>query len=125
VVRQERIGVGGKLVLALEQLAPDLRGGGQVRQEVAERLDRQPAVIADVAQRRERAVPGNAARSRYAAVVLRDVHVRDPRAGPADRGGRILLFDVRVEGVQVDAAVRVVDLVDAGDRLVEGVQVVP
>jgi len=53
------------------------------------------------------------------------VHVRDPRAGPADRGGRILLFDVRVEGVEVDAAVRVVDLVDAGDRLVEGVQVVP
>src|SRR6202034_54430 len=103
--------------LALEQLAPDPRGGGQVRQEVAERLDGQPAVIADIPQRRERAVPCDTARSWHAAVVLRDVHVRDPRASPADRGGRILLLDVRVEGVEVDPAVRVVDLIDAGDRL--------
>jgi len=57
-------------------------------------------------------------------IVLRDVDVRDPVARTADRVGGVLLFDVRVESVEMKPAVRMPDIIDQADPLVESVQVV-
>src|SRR5882672_2835671 len=51
--------VDGQLLLVLEQRPPDLRGGGEIRQEVAEGLNREPTVVADVTQRLECRIPGH------------------------------------------------------------------
>src|SRR5215469_12778601 len=121
---EKGVRVAGELALVVEELPPDLGGGGEVRQEVPERLHGEPAVVADVPQRSERRVPGDAARSGHATVVFRDVNVGDAAPRPPDSGRRILLFDMGMERVQVDAAVGVPHLIDEADGLVERVQVV-
>ena len=50
---QEGEAVAGELLLALEQGSPDLRRGGEARKEPAERLDGEPAVVADRLERAE------------------------------------------------------------------------
>src|ERR1700680_486146 len=121
---QKGVRLSRKLLLAVEQRSPDFRGRCQVRQEVAERFDRKPFVVADVTQRRERGIPRDAARSRNASVVLGDVDVGDPVAGAAYRSGRVLLLDVRVERIEMEPAVGGVYLIYEADTLVETVHVV-
>src|SRR5712692_3874057 len=116
---QEAERLGGELLLAVEQRPPDPGCGGQVRQEASKRFYGQPAVISDVAQCVERRVPKHAAASGHAAVVLRDVDVSYPVACTADRRRQVLLLDMRVKSVEVDAAVGMTDLVDETDSLVE------
>src|SRR5881409_2139423 len=97
---------------------------GVAFQEVAERLDGEPAVIPDDAQRTERRIPSHAPGSGNAAVVLRDMDVSDAIARSANRRRGVLLLDVRVEGVEVDAAVGMTNFVDETDGLVERIEVV-
>src|SRR5205085_9164426 len=71
----ERSPFAGKLFFAVEHPAPDLRRTRELGQAVAERLDNDPAVIADLVERGERRVPVDLAAARRRTVVLRDVHV--------------------------------------------------
>src|SRR5947207_1256661 len=121
---EEGEGIGGEVLFVVEQRPPDLGGRGQVGQEVSKGLDRQPSVVGHVAERLEGRLPGDAAAARHAAVVLGDMDVSDASSRPPDRGGRIFLLYVRMEGVEMDAAVGVADLVDQADGLVEDVEVV-
>ena len=54
---QEGRSVARELLLARERCSPDLRCGGELGQRVAERLDHDPAVIADLGERVEGGVP--------------------------------------------------------------------
>src|SRR6266853_672413 len=95
-----------ELLLTVEQWTPDLGSRGEVRKKVAECLHREPAVVAGFPQGVERAIPGHTAGTGHAAIVLGNVDVGNtvPRAPDCIRG--VLLLDVGVEGIQMEAAVR-------------------
>ena len=99
-----------ELLLALEHPPPDLRRRREVGQRVAERLDHDPPVVADLLQRGEGLVPRHLAGPGRAAVVLGGMEVDEHVFAFLQRRTRILLLDVRVEGVVHQPAVRVVDL---------------
>jgi hypothetical protein len=99
--------VTGQLFLVIEELSPDLGGGGEIREGIPECLHGEPAVVADVLERVECRVPGDAARSRHAPVVFGNVHVTDAAPRAPDGGRRILFLDMGVERIQVDLAVGV------------------
>src|SRR6267143_4295802 len=101
-----------ELRLTVEQWTPDLGGRGEVRKKVAECLHREPAVVAGFSQGVECAIPRHAAGTGHAAVVHGNVDVGDTVPRTADRIRGVLLLDVGVEGIQMEAAVRVSDLVD-------------
>src|SRR5207253_10020257 len=104
---QEGVSVTGQLFLVVEELSPDLGGGGEIREGIPECLHGEPAVVADVLERIECRVPGDAARSRHAPVVFRNVNVSDAAPRAPDGGRRLLFLNMGVEGIQVDAAVGV------------------
>ena len=60
--------------------------------------------------------------ARGAAVVAAGVEVGQPVAGEPDRGRRVLLLDVHVEGVEQDPDAGRVDAVDDLQRLLDGVE---
>src|SRR5919109_4151030 len=65
------------LLAGRKEVAPDLGRRGQGGQGGAERLDRQPAVVADAAQRPRGRGEVDVALAGRAAIVLRNVHVAD------------------------------------------------
>jgi hypothetical protein len=121
---EEGKGLPSQLVFAVEQLPPNPGGGGEVRQEVAECFDGEPTVVADLAQGVEGRVPSDGSASGYTAVVLGDMHVRDPVPGPPDRIRRVLFLDVGVEGIEVDATARMSDLIYKPNGLIQRIQVI-
>src|SRR5438093_9515126 len=64
-----------QLLLVLEHPAPDLGGGGELREGWPEGLDCERALVLDGLERGECLLPVHGALSRSAAVILGDMHV--------------------------------------------------
>src|SRR5262245_54688150 len=82
-----------------KEIAPDSRGGGEVRQSAAEGLDREPAVVLHLLEGLERCIPVDLTGPWRAAIVLADMHVGEDRRDRADGGCRVLFLDVGMKAV--------------------------
>src|SRR6185503_4949533 len=82
-----------------EEIAPHPRRRGKLGKATAERLDRQPVVVAQRPERRDRLADARLPLARGAAVVLADVDVAELARGPrrAHRRDRVLFLDIGVE----------------------------
>src|SRR4051794_4059024 len=81
------------------KVSPYLGCRGQILQRTAERLDRQPVVIAALANGRKRLLPGDIAAPRHAAIILREMDVDDVLAIARIGADRVGLLDIGMESV--------------------------
>src|SRR4051794_27585673 len=104
-IARERVGIG-------RERPPD---GGRSRDgldAIREGLDDDPARVVDLVQCRGDVAPRQVARTRRAAVVLRDLHVHEVTAGSAQRVADILLFDAQMKEIEREPDRRMVHAPD-------------
>ncbi len=102
----------GDRVLIRGDVAPDADGAGDGRDRGRETLDDDEPVVADIAQRGGHGGPAHLPPAGHAAVVLAGVEVVEPLACLPDSLAGVALFQMHVEGVQMQAHVGAADGLD-------------
>ena len=106
------------------EVAPDSEHAAQVggNDGGGEGFKDNGTVIANVAQRLEEVVEIDIACSEIPAVALADVDIAKNLGGIQDRGEHIRLFDIHVIGIQVNAQVVAINILEISKGLTPGVE---
>src|SRR2546422_215920 len=111
-----------QLVGGGREVAPDGGRSGKLALGLRKRFDGQPAVVTNVLERLEYSTPVAVACAGNSAVVFGNVDVAELFRDRTQRRGGALLFNVRVEGVEMDSNVSSADFSDQPRRVLERVE---